>query len=105
MASGFYGNVDTGHPSYDGLMLVFSQKTARLECILLDECYLTNVRTAAAGAVVAKYLAPSEVKRIGVFGAGVQGKMRIEALLPIVDSGTSSSRGPATKSSRPVARR
>jgi ornithine cyclodeaminase len=65
-------------------MLVFSQKTAQLECILLDECHLTNVRTAAAGAVVARYLAPKKVERIGVFGAGVQGKMQVEALLPIV---------------------
>jgi len=85
IASGFHGNVDFGLPPYDGLMLVFSQKTAQIECILHDECYLTNVRTAAAGAVVAKYLAPSAVKRIGVFGAGVQGKMQVEALLPIVD--------------------
>jgi len=85
VASGFYGDLDTGLPPYDGLMLVFSQKTARLECILIDECYLTNVRTAAAGAVVAKYLAPSTVERIGVFGAGVQGKMQVEALLPVVD--------------------
>ena len=85
VASGLYGNVDTGLPPYDGLMLVFSQKTAQLVCILHDECYLTNVRTAAAGAVVAKYLAPSKVERIGVFGAGVQGRMQVEALLPIVD--------------------
>ena len=85
VASGFYGDVDTGLPPYDGLMLVFSQKTARLECILLDECDLTNARTAAAGAVVAKYLAPSKVERIGVFGAGVQGRMQVESLLPIVE--------------------
>jgi ornithine cyclodeaminase len=85
VASGFYDNVKLGLPPADGLMLVFSQKTAQLECILLDECHLTNVRTAAAGAVVARYLAPREVERIGVFGAGVQGKMQVEALLPIVD--------------------
>ncbi len=85
VASGFYGDIELDLPPYDGLMLVFSQNTARLECILLDECHLTNVRTAAAGAVVAKYLAPKEVERIGVFGAGVQGKMQVEALLPIVD--------------------
>jgi ornithine cyclodeaminase len=85
VASGFYDNVALGLPPADGLMLVFSQKTAQLECILLDECHLTNVRTAAAGAVVAKYLAPSKVERIGVFGAGVQGRMQVEALLPIVD--------------------
>jgi ornithine cyclodeaminase len=83
VASGFYHNAALGLPQADGLMLVFSQKTAQLECILLDECHLTNVRTAAAGAVVARYLAPSRVERIGVFGAGVQGKMQVEALLPI----------------------
>jgi ornithine cyclodeaminase len=85
IASGFHGGVEDGLPPYDGLMLVFSQKTAHLECILHDECYLTNVRTAAAGAVAAKYLAPSKVERIGVFGAGVQGRMQVEALLPIID--------------------
>ena len=85
VASGFYGNVALGLSPADGLMLVFSQKTAQLRCILLDDGHLTNVRTAAAGAVVARYLAPKKVERIGVFGAGVQGKMQVEALLPIVD--------------------
>ncbi len=85
VASGFYDNIKLGLPQADGLMLVFSQKTAQLECILLDECYLTNVRTAAAGAVVARHLAPTNVERIGVFGAGVQGRMQVEALLPIIE--------------------
>jgi ornithine cyclodeaminase len=85
VASGVYGGLESGLTQFDGLMLVFNQKTAQLACILLDECHLTNVRTAAAGAVVAKYLAPRRVERIGVFGAGVQGKMQVEALLPIVD--------------------
>lgn len=85
VASGFYNNIALGLPQADGLMLVFSQKTAQLECILLDECHLTNVRTAAAGAVVARYLAPGTVERIGVFGAGVQGRMQIEALLPVTE--------------------
>jgi ornithine cyclodeaminase len=85
VASGFYDNVKLGLPPADGLMLVFSQKTAQLECILLDEGHLTNVRTAAAGAIAAKYLAPKKVERIGVFGTGVQGRMQVEALLPIVD--------------------
>lgn len=85
VAAGFYDNVKLGLPPADGLMLVFSQKTAQLECILLDEGHLTNVRTAAAGAVVARYLAPKNVERIGVFGTGVQGKMQVEALLPILD--------------------
>jgi len=52
--------------------------------VLLDEGYLTNVRTACAGAVAAKYLAPKKVERIGVFGAGVQGRMQLQYLKSIV---------------------
>lgn len=56
MASGFYNNPALGLPTGDGLLLVFSQKTGELKLILLDECWLTDMRTAAAGAVAAKYL-------------------------------------------------
>jgi ornithine cyclodeaminase len=52
--------------------------------VLLDEGYLTNLRTAAAGAVVAKYLAPRQVNRVGVLGAGTQGRLQVEYLEPIV---------------------
>ena len=80
IASGFTNNPKLGLPSGDGLMLVFSQKTGVLEAILLDEGYLTNLRTAVAGAVVAKYLAPSRVTAVGVVGAGVQGRMQLDWL-------------------------
>ena len=83
IASGFYENHKLGLPNYDGLMLVFSQKTGFLECILLDEGHLTNVRTAAAGAVCAKHLAPKNISAIGVFGAGVQGRLQVEYLKDI----------------------
>jgi ornithine cyclodeaminase len=61
-------------------MLLFSQKTGGLICILLDGGHLTHVRTAAAGAVVAKYFAPRVVRRTGIFGAGIQGRMQLEYL-------------------------
>jgi len=77
IASGFTDNPKRGLPSGDGLMLVFDQQTGRLEAILLDEGYLTNLRTAVAGAVVAKYLAPREVTAAGILGAGVQGRMQL----------------------------
>jgi len=80
IASGFTNNPKLGLPSGDGLMLVFSQKIGVLEAILLDEGYLTNLRTAVAGAVVAKYLAPSRVTAVGVVGAGVQGRMQLDWL-------------------------
>lgn len=85
IASGFYENYKLNLPSCNGLMLIFSQKTGELVSILLDEGHLTNVRTAAAGAVVAKYLAPQNVTCIGVFGAGVQGRMQVQYLKTITD--------------------
>jgi ornithine cyclodeaminase len=84
IASGFYENRDLGISPNSGLMLMFSQKTGRLETILLDEGCLTNVRTAAAGAVAARYLAPKTVSRIGILGAGYQGRMQLEYLKPVV---------------------
>ncbi|MGD2245891.1 MAG: ornithine cyclodeaminase family protein [Candidatus Aminicenantes bacterium] len=84
IASGFYENVKLNLPTGTGLMLVFMQITGELACILLDEAHLTNVRTAAAGAVVAKYFAPENVHCIGIFGAGIQGRMQLEYLKPII---------------------
>ncbi|MCP4214138.1 MAG: ornithine cyclodeaminase family protein [bacterium] len=80
VASGFYQNAALDLPSCNGLMLVFKQQTGELACVLLDEGHLTNVRTAAAGAVAAKYLAPRDVKRIGVLGTGIQGRMQLQYL-------------------------
>ncbi len=80
IASGFYGNVALGLPSSSGLMLVFSQQTGFLESVLLDEGHLTNVRTALAGRIAARYLAPKRVNAIGVFGTGTMARMQVEYL-------------------------
>jgi ornithine cyclodeaminase len=85
IASGFYDNPKAGLPSGNGMMLLFSQKTGELECLLLDEGYLTNLRTAAAGAVAAKYLAPRSVRTAGILGAGIQGRMQLEYLRRVRD--------------------
>ena len=85
IASGFYENPRLDLPSFSGMMLMFSQKTGRLDSILLDEGHLTNIRTAAAGAVVARYMAPRNVSRIGIFGTGCQGRMQLEYLRSIID--------------------
>jgi len=85
IAAGFYDNPKKGLPPNNGLMLLFNQKTGAIECILLDEGYLTNVRTASAGAVAAKYLAPKNVTRIGVFGTGIQGHMQVQYLNTIIE--------------------
>jgi len=80
IASGFADNPKRGLPSGDGLMLVFDQRTGLLQAVLLDEGYLTNLRTAVAGAIAAKYLAPLDVTVVGILGAGVQGRMQLDWL-------------------------
>jgi len=85
IASGFYENYKIDLPTSDGLILLFSQRDGSLASILLDECYLTNVRTAVAGQIVAKYMAPSKIDCIGVFGTGIQGRMQARYLKPVVD--------------------
>ncbi len=84
IASGFDENSKLSLPSTLGMMLLFRQQTGEPACILLDEGHLTNVRTAAAGAVVARYLAPKSVRRIGIFGTGAQGRMQLEFLTGVV---------------------
>ena len=85
LASGFYNNPDLNLPVSDGLLLVFSQQTGQLKLILLDECWLTDMRTAAAGAVAAKHLAPNNIHHIGIVGTGVQARMQLEMLREVVD--------------------
>jgi ornithine cyclodeaminase len=80
IASGFYRNPEVNLPSSNGLMLLFSQKTGVMKCLLLDEGYLTDVRTGVAGAIVAKYMAPKRVNRIGILGSGVQARMQLQYL-------------------------
>ena len=85
IASGFSGNPNLGLPTGNGLMLLFSQETGELVSAILDEGYLTEIRTAVAGAIAAKYLAPSRVKKIGIVGAGMQGKLQLQYLKGIID--------------------
>lgn len=84
VASGFYRNKEFGLPSGNGLMMLFSQQNGLPECILMDEGHLTDVRTAVAGAVVARHLAPSHVSKIGILGTGTQGRMQLRWLKGIV---------------------
>ena len=85
IASGFYGNKEFGMPPGNGMMLMFSQKTGAPVAILYDEAYLTDIRTAVAGTISAKYLAPSKVERIGIVGTGNQARLQLEYLQPVTE--------------------
>lgn len=79
VSPGFFDNPKIGLPSLNGLMILFSAKTGLVEAVFLDNGYLTDIRTAAAGAVAARHLAPSEVTTAGVIGTGVQARLQMQA--------------------------
>ena len=81
VASGFFNNPNLGLPSSNGLMILLDSKTGMLKSVLLDKGYLTDVRTAIAGAIAAKHLSNPESSNVGIIGAGIQAKMQLEALL------------------------
>ncbi|ABE35984.1 ectoine utilization protein EutC [Paraburkholderia xenovorans LB400] len=80
VSPGFFGNPSLGLPSLNGLMLVLSARTGLTEAVLLDNGYLTAVRTAAAGAVAARWLAKPHTPRVAVLGAGEQARLQLQAL-------------------------
>ena len=84
IASGFYDNEKLGLPGGNGMMLLFRQQTGDSVCVLHDEAYLTDIRTAVAGAISAKLLAPDNVSAIGVIGTGVQARLQVEHLNGVV---------------------
>jgi len=80
ISSGFFNNYQLGLPSGNGMMILISTQTGVPEAILLDNGYLTDVRTAAAGAVAAKYLSKKTIETVGVIGAGSQSRFQLRAL-------------------------
>lgn len=80
IASGFYDNPSKGLPSGSGLMAVFSATTGMPEALLLDNGFLTDIRTGAAGAIAADVLAPARVTAVGILGSGVQARHQVRCL-------------------------
>lgn len=80
ISPGFFDNVKLGLPSLNGIMVLFSANTGLVEAVLLDNGYLTVVRTAAAGAMAAKHLARENSTKAAILGGGEQGRLQLEAL-------------------------
>jgi ornithine cyclodeaminase/alanine dehydrogenase-like protein (mu-crystallin family) len=76
-ASGFAGPDPV---AIDGLVVVFDARDGSPAAVLLDNGYITDLRTGAAGGVAAKHLAPERVERVAVIGTGAQARQQLEAL-------------------------
>ncbi len=82
MSPGFFDNPKKGLPSLNGLMILFSSYTGLVEAVLLDQGFLTNIRTAAAGGGVAvRWLSRKNSRRLTIIGAGMQAQLQAQAAL------------------------
>lgn len=75
VASTFPNNVAHGISTGSGMMLLCSAETGRPLALLADEGHLTDVRTAAAAAMVAQDLGRRD-SALGIIGTGVQARLQ-----------------------------
>ena len=85
MSTGFFDNPTRGLPTSFGLMVLISAETGVTKAVLLDNGYLTRIRTALAGALAADLLARSDAAVAAILGAGDQARWQLRALRLVRD--------------------
>jgi len=85
VAGGFPGNTALGLPPAGGLVLAFDARTGAPAAILLDNGYITDLRTGLAGAVAAKHLARPDATVAAILGSGAQARHQARALALVRD--------------------
>ncbi len=81
--SGYSGNFKYGLPNIMGLMILNDPATGR-PLAVMDCSWITQIRTAAVSAVAAKYLAIKNAQKVGIVGAGIQGRANALALKEVL---------------------
>ena len=77
--SGYPDNQKKGLPYISGLLILNDAETG-IPMTIMDCTWITAMRTGAATAVAAKYLARPDSSTVGILACGVQGKSNLEAL-------------------------
>jgi len=77
--SGFPQNLDQGLPYIGGLFVLNDVETG-FPLAVMDCTWITGVRTGAASAVAARYLARPDARTMGVVACGLQGRTNLEAM-------------------------
>ena len=80
--AGYPENQKKGLPYISGLLILNDPETG-LPLAVMDCTWITAMRTGAATAVAAKYLARPESKSVGIVACGVQGRSNLEALAEV----------------------
>jgi len=82
--SGFPENYKRNLPYITGVIILNDPETGVPICIM-DAAWVTAMRTGAATAVAAKYLARKESKVFGIIGCGVEGRSNLEAIITVFE--------------------
>lgn len=77
--SGYPENFKRHLPYISGLLILNDEETG-IPMTVMDGTWITAMRTGAATAVAAKYLARPESESVGILGCGLQGHSNLEAL-------------------------
>ena len=80
VATGFYSNPTVGLPVNNGMLLVMSAETGQPLALLQDDGWLTQVRTAAAGALAAGVKPIVGHETLGIVGTGTQAMLQAKAI-------------------------
>jgi ornithine cyclodeaminase len=80
VATGFYKNRERGLPVNNGLVLVMSAESGYPVALLQDEGWLTQIRTAAAGAISAALVPHNDKTRLGIIGTGEQAYLQAKLI-------------------------
>jgi len=75
IATGFPGNAALGLSAGNGAMILFSALTGAPSALLADAGYLTDLRTAAVSALVARELRREDAA-LGILGTGIQARLQ-----------------------------
>lgn len=80
LSTGFFNNPSAGLPTSGGMMILLDSRTGQPLAVLADEGLLTDLRTAAAGAVAAAFCSRKDAHRAGIIGTGAQARLQLKAL-------------------------
>jgi len=81
--SGYPENYKQNLPYINGLVILNDPQTG-IPLSVMDCNWITAMRTGAATAVAAKYLAGPNPKSVGILGCGVQGRTNLKALKTVI---------------------
>ncbi len=82
IVSVYDGNPDLDLPRITATVLVLDPGTG-LPKVIMDGSSLTAIRTGAGGGVASDFLARQDVKTVGLFGAGVQARAQLQAVMAV----------------------